>query len=523
MWISPRDLTSEWQDYLGTTPVVTPGTVADSSNPVGLALDIRAGDPVLGPELVTNGDFSAGMAGWTLAGYTTVGTPSGGSVRLSGIAPGTNFNMIANQIVAVTAGTTYRVTFPYSIAAGGVAIGLYAAGESGSFLGALYGGTQTIYVAAISTTLSLTIYAWNGASTDVPFDVTVGPATVKEVPGNHMLQSTSAARPLESAQVNYLWQDLSGTYTGAGGYVRQPGVTVDDLGSGVYRVNFSADGQGLFGSITSNNAGLGAIVGTDYIGSIELSVESGTGTVTLREPIGSQFPDTDVSLTTTWTRFDTPAAAATSTDFGLWIAKKAGSVSSCLARFPQLQIGAVATAYQRVNTASDYDATGITPFQLYDGTDDGMATASFAAGTLIDGMDCMIAVRRDSAANCITGLYKTPGGEVYIGACQSLGAYLSCSAAGTPTVWVDGTQLAGGTAVTAGTLATALTVGDWHILEFRDLDLSAWSSASFGCYGGGYNFNGVRGDIMLYPSTASTEDKDNAREYLAEYYGVTLP
>ena len=53
MWISPRTLTSEWQDYTGTTPVATPGTVADSSNPVGLALDIRAGaTEVLGPELV---------------------------------------------------------------------------------------------------------------------------------------------------------------------------------------------------------------------------------------------------------------------------------------------------------------------------------------------------------------------------------------------------------------------------------------------------------------------------------------
>lgn len=47
MWISPRTLTSEWQDYTGTTPVVTPGTVADTSNPVGLALDIRAGATVL--------------------------------------------------------------------------------------------------------------------------------------------------------------------------------------------------------------------------------------------------------------------------------------------------------------------------------------------------------------------------------------------------------------------------------------------------------------------------------------------
>jgi len=29
MWISPRDLTSQWADYTGTTPVATPGTVAD--------------------------------------------------------------------------------------------------------------------------------------------------------------------------------------------------------------------------------------------------------------------------------------------------------------------------------------------------------------------------------------------------------------------------------------------------------------------------------------------------------------
>jgi hypothetical protein len=380
MWISPRTLTSQWQDYTGTTPVVTPGTVADSSNPVGLALDIRAGTPVLGPELVVNGDFSSGMAGWTLEGYTTAGTPSGGSVRLSGIAPGTNFNIIAHQIVAVAAGKTYVVTFPYSIAAGNVGIGLYAAGHSGGNIGGIY-GTETVHVVAISATLSLTIYAWNGASTDVPFDVTVGPATVKEVPGNHMLQSTSADRPLLSAY----------------------------------------DGQTL-----------------------------GPG--------------------------DT------------------------------------------------YDATGYPVFQKYDGTDDGMATAAFSAGTLIDGMDCMIAVRLDSAAACVAGLYNgIADATQFFGMAESAsGSGCVGSGAGTPTVWVDNAQLTGGTAVTRGTLHTALTVGDYHILEFRGLDLSTWTAAGFGLYTS-YVFPGARGDILLFPSTASTEDKDAARQYLADYYGVTLP
>ena len=249
MWISPRTLTSEWQDYTGTTPVVTPGTVADSANPVGLALDIRAG------------------------------------------------------------------------------------------------------------------------------------ATVLTDPGNHMLQSTSAARPLLSAY----------------------------------------DGQTL-----------------------------GPG-----------------------------------------------------------------------NT---YDSAGYPVFQKYDGVDDGMATAAFTAGTLINGMDCMIAVRRDSAAACVAGLYNgIADATKFFGMAES-GSGSGCvgSGAGTPTVWVDNAQLTGGTAVTRGTLHTALTVGDYHILEFRGLDLSTWTAAGFGLYTS-YVFPGARGDILLYPSTASTEDKDAARQWLADYYGVTLP
>lgn len=383
MWISPRTLTSEWQDYTGTTPVSVPGTVADSANPVGLALDIRAG------------------------------------------------------------------------------------------------------------------------------------ATVLTDPGNHMLQSTSVDRPLLSARVNYFWQDLAGTNNGAGGYVRQSGVTVDDLGSGVYRINFSADGQGLFGSITSNNAGLNAIVGTDYIGSIELSVESGTGTVTLKEPIGSQFADTDVSLTTTWTRFDTPAAVATAADFGLWIAKKAGSVSSCLARFPQLKMGSVATDYQRVTSASNYDATGFPTYQKYDGVDDSMATAAFTAGTLIDGMDCLIAVRRDSAA--ATYLISDTGSRGFF-EWESGNSGRPDVSAGTPTYYVDGVACT----ATRGALFTALTAGDWHILEARGLDLSTWLKVEVSSLVS-YRLNGARGDILLFPSTDSTEDKDAARQYLADYYGVTLP
>jgi hypothetical protein len=372
MWISPRDLTSQWQDYAGTTPVATPGTVADTSNPVGLALDIRAGAPdVLGPELVTNGTFDSGISGWT-AYY---------------LSPTLSWDS-GNHRIAVTGNTWCTATTPFSVTAGktyllsatlaGTDPAIWFGTNGSTTVGErLLASGQSIYTAASSGTLYAVIQGCGPDGSTAYFDN----ISVREVPGNHMLQSTSAARPLMSAY----------------------------------------DGQTL-----------------------------GPG--------------------------DT------------------------------------------------YDATGFPIAQLYDGVDDGMATAAFTAGTLIDGMDCMIVVRRDSVASLIAGLYKSAGdGSKYFGEAWSGLTHTCFSGVGTPTVWVDNTQLAGGTAVNVGTLSNALTVGDWHILEFRDLDLSAWTALAFGGFGGAYNFNGGRGDILLYPSSASTEDKDAARQYLADYYGVTLP
>jgi len=366
MWISPSTLPASFNDYTGTTPVATPGTVADSENPVGLALDIRAGAPTtLGPELVVNGDFAAGSTGWTLETGWSI---SGGQASISNAG-----NIYVIYQGGLTSGKTYLASFTINSISAGL-LGFYC-GASFFSTGVSVAGTHTailvcgangilgVQVGVIGTTASIT---------NISF---------KEIPGNHMLQATSAARPLESAY----------------------------------------DGQTL-----------------------------GPG-----------------------------------------------------------------------NT---YDATGYPIFQLYDGVDDGMATASFAAGTLINGMDCMIAVRRDSGANCVAGLYNgIADATKFFGMAESAsGSGCVGSGAGTPTVWVDNTQLTGGTAVTRGTLHTALTAGSYHILEFRNLDLSAWTATGFGLYTS-YVFPGARGDIMLFESTASTEDKDKARQYLADKYGVTLP
>ena len=67
VWYDPSDRATLFQDAAGTTPVTA------VEQPVGLMLDKSKG-LVLGPELVTNGDFSNGATGWTLgSGWSVFG------------------------------------------------------------------------------------------------------------------------------------------------------------------------------------------------------------------------------------------------------------------------------------------------------------------------------------------------------------------------------------------------------------------------------------------------------------------
>ena len=544
MWISPRDLTSEWQDSAGTTPVSVPGTVADSSNPVGLAYDLRAGTPVLGPELVTNGDFSAGMAGWTLAGYTTAGTPSGGSVRLSGIAPGTNFNELAYQTLNTVIGRTYKISFPCTFVPGNVDIACYASGISGGHIASLP-SSGDIYIQATSTTTTLTVYAWNGASTDVPFDATVGPATVKEVPGNHMLQSTSVDRPLLSARTNLLTytEDFSnGAWAKGAATVSANATTAPD---GTTTADLIIEGAGsAYHYVLRGSPGYVAGVGfvaevyAKYAGRRYVRVVIYNGFSTTSEAVfdvqngavgtfvGGGATRSIVSIGDGWYRLIVISAAsatvgAGSVGFALQDADASGpyvgdGTSGVYLWGAQLHTGSTASDYQAILTGgSAYSSTGFPIAQKYNGTNSSMATAAFAAGTLINGMDCMIPVRRDSAA--ATYLISNTGSRGVF-EWESGDTSRPDVSAGTPTYYVDGVAVT----ATRGALFTALTAGDWHILEARGLDLSTWTALEVSGLVS-YRLNGARGDIMLYPSTDPTEDKDAARQWLADYYGVTRP
>ena len=402
MWISPRDLTSQWQDYTGTTPVATPGTVADTSNPVGLALDIRAG------------------------------------------------------------------------------------------------------------------------------------ATVLTDPGNHMLQSTSAARPLMSARVNLLLLkspypfDASDDMTDA---AVVDSTVVNAAGTNTITCGAAADVLVRLGKTNPVSAGVTQTLpaGIPFTYSFDITgISAAVGKTVVFTAARAGGPDAveEITLSAVAQRITaTLPAGASVSDIYAYIALKGFGTTANLATSDaieitniQLNIGSDAVDYQYADTTALYPS-GAPIFKLYDGVDDGMATAAFSAGTLTSGMDCMIAVRRDSAAQV---MFASDGPDEYFGLCVDGSGVPNTYAAGSPTVWVDNVQLAGGTSVTAGTIHTALTVGDWHILEFRGLDLSAWASFCFSKYAAELSLNGARGDILLYPSATRFADKFAARQYLADYYGVTL-
>ena len=121
---------------------------------------------VIGPELVTNGDFSNGTTGWVDQG-TSAGSVVAGSLVVTGGAGG------VSQDRSVVAGSVYEVSFEY--AAGTATSVSFRVGANGGLTGDLLAvqsglneGSNTGYFVASSS--SCTIYMRNGTSGTANWD-----------------------------------------------------------------------------------------------------------------------------------------------------------------------------------------------------------------------------------------------------------------------------------------------------------------------------------------------------------------
>lgn len=157
------------------------GVPAVGSGVVGWLRDGAAGPDAFGANLTPDGDFSAGQGGWSTAGS---GTPQwafiNGRAEVAGTATANRWLVRGNPLVA---GRTYRVTFTVGVTAGSV--NLDVGNTNADFTAS---GTYTILVRPTITTFQFiartSFIGW------------VDDVSVREIPGNHATQPTSANRPV---------------------------------------------------------------------------------------------------------------------------------------------------------------------------------------------------------------------------------------------------------------------------------------------------------------------------------------
>lgn len=196
-WYDPSDLTTLFQDAAGTVPVT------GVEQPVRLMLDKSKG-LVLGPELVTNGDFSNGTTGWTATNAALA--VAGGELSVTNT--GTNYGTASVALTTVV-GRAYKIsatvrtgtaspvylqiknaspTSPTNVAS------FSSSSVSSTGIGGVFFATSTIsYICLVNNNQS------NGTGY---FDN----ISVRELPGNHATASANANRPVLSARVNLLTQ-----------------------------------------------------------------------------------------------------------------------------------------------------------------------------------------------------------------------------------------------------------------------------------------------------------------------------
>lgn len=348
--------------------------------------------------------------------------------------------------------------------------------------------------------------------------------SAKELAGNHSTQATAAARPAETARVNLL--DKTEALTTAPWTVNNVSVAASGSAWRITDATAAASGS-LQQSITAVATGLVVTYLVEFERQASGSFAVGFGSfwcfvdhatlATVNDVVFSGTSPTSSVALVSGTRYRltcTVTTSAATSVFSIYPSVAAGAqvdinsvANQAVTGFldvynAHLQLGGTAR-YQHITTANTYDASVAPLAEKFDGVDDGYSTAPFAAGTLTNNMDCFIAVKRLSGATGILGA-NASGVAPYFAYFDPAGGLATASngVGASSTYWVNGAALAA--AATAVQLNTALTVGAWHILEVRNLDLSTWTKFLTSQYAA-FFLNGLINQVVLCPAKSDGE------------------
>jgi hypothetical protein len=472
VWYDPSDYSTLFQDSAGTTPVTA------VEQPVGLMLDKSQG-LVLGSELVTNGDFSNGTTNWTASSSSIANVSGELQVTNSGAVFGLGY-----QAIAVTPNKWHKISITFragtasivyaqvkeSVPSGASVFNQNTASKTNvTITGYFYATLSTYYVSCVN----------NNESNATGFFDNI---SVKELPGNHAFQATSASRPVLSARYNLLtkteqfddaaWFKSNVTIT-ANTVIAPDGTTTADkligtaatdqklvrpasltAASGVYKLScYMKVGEFSF-------AGLSLYDGTSYFAAAGFNLSTGTVTSTFGgsaaiEPAGNGWYLCSISGTAVG------AIQAQFSGIRLYSSAPAGVTSNCVGDGTSgvyiwgaslVPANQSTLPYQRVNTATDYNTTGFLPYLKFDGVDDSLSTNSISF-TSTDKMSVFAGVRKLSdAARAILVELSTSYGDV-----GTFGIDAPLSPTNKDYRFVSGGSLAGGGVATGNGFVAPIT------------------------------------------------------------------